>query len=126
MAGEFKEYDKKYRKLQGSFLEGERQVFGSGDATFFFPQEMQKPSHEEIRHAVYFAPGAEDWQRFRVSMKSMPASVKLARLNNRWIQKVVEQQNHFERIRIINYVDSMRRSGLIDETFKLKELSCLD
>lgn len=121
MAGEFKEYDKKYRKLQGSFLEGEAQVRAGGDGTFFFPQEMQKPSHEEIRHAVYFAPGAEDWQRFRVSMKTMKTRVKLARLNNRWIRKVVEQQNEFERIRIINYVDSMKRSGLIDDLFMAKD-----
>lgn len=121
MVKEFKEYDKKYRKLQGSFLEGEKEIRVGGDNCFFFAGELYKPSHEIIRHAVYFAPGAEEWQRFRVSLKTMPTKVKLARLNNRWIRHVVEELSDLERVRICNYVDSMRRSGLLDVNFLAKD-----
>lgn len=109
MAKEFKEYDKLYKELRGILLKGE----STPDALTHWPyiSELKKSSHQTTREAVYLTNGAEQWQQFRVSLKGFSTEIKLGRLKNRWDQNIY---NPIEIIRINNYIDSMKRSGLIN------------
>ncbi len=114
MAKEFKEYDRKYARYMGKLVEGEVGI-PEPIPQWPFMAELVKPSHAIIRHAVYFADGAEEWQKFRVSLKGWPTSMKLARLKRLWeYAKVLD--NKVLIVRLNNYIDSMKRSGLLDST----------
>lgn len=126
MAKEFKDYNTKYAKLKNTFLGYE---LADHDRAYFVElarnitqwrhmDELVKASHGEIAYAVYTAAGAEGWQMFRVSLQGMSTSMKLARLAYRWHTYVKcgfdDTTDALERCRINNYIDSMKRSGLLD------------
>lgn len=126
MAKEFKDYNTKYARLKNTFLGYE---LAEHDRTHFVElarditqwkhmDELVKASHGEIAYAVYSANDAEKWQMFRVSLQGMSTSMKLARLQYRWHLYVThgfdDGVDLLERCRINNYIDSMKRSGLLD------------
>jgi hypothetical protein len=126
MAKEFKDYNTKYAKLKNTFLGYE---LVKNDRAYFvdlakytfkwrYMDALVKAAHTEIAYAVYKSDGAEEWQMFRVSLQGMSTSMKLARLEYRWRLYVVHGEDAtveaLERCRINNYVDSMKRSGLIN------------
>ena len=114
MVKEFKEYDKKYRAFKGQMLSGE--PASTARDSWPYMDCLYKASAAGIRNAVYFAEGAEDWQKFRVSLKGMRTVVKLGRLVGRWERAMTmsHKLQTLEMIRINNYIDSMKRSGLLD------------
>lgn len=122
MAKEFKDFDKKYSFLKGKLLSREPQpIMLNGLETLV--GDMIKPSHADIAHAVYNSVGAEQWQMFRVSLKGWSTQAKLGRLWARWMNYVLhkrdgEEQAKLERVRIVNYLDSMKRSGLLDQQLR--------
>lgn len=118
MAKEFKDYDKKYSSFKGKLLPLE----GKSEELDHWPYmgELIKCSATEIARVVYHSGDAsEEWQKFRVSLKGFSSAQKLGRLNRRWIGYVMLMHDDDERIRIDNYVDSMKRSGSIDQAGKV-------
>ena len=125
MAKEFKKFDKEYRHLIGKPLPDERFDILAADKIkcWDFMDEYKQPSHVHVRMAVYEVDDHCEWQAFRVSLKTMPTAHKLYRLRNRWILNVLTNQESLkatiERIRINNYIGSMRRANLIDADGKI-------
>jgi hypothetical protein len=62
----------------------------------------------EAQYAVYFAPGWESWQKFRISLKGDPIAEKLTRLE--WYLKSSDYSNE-EYIRVSNYLGALLRGG---------------
>lgn len=116
MAKEFKDYDKKYRHLIGTLLPHEPQPAQLKVWPYmadFIP--WKKPDHATIAAAVY---GSEVWQMFRVSLKGWSTEHKLGRLAYRHDRMICRRHASYvdtEVLRINNYIDSMKRSGLINQ-----------
>lgn len=130
MAKEFKEYDKKYAAYKGKLMDYELQdtlfdlsladLVDSWDQVNGFEDTAVLPlasyTQDEARQAVYWAEGAEDWQKFRVSLKGNSTCEKLYRLAHRFW---VDRNNRFERIRIDNYIGALRRGGQLDSNNRI-------
>jgi len=110
MAKEFKDFDKKYAHLKHTLMQGE--LLPLTLDYWPFMASLYKADAATIRRCVYFSGEAsEHWQQFRVSLKGWSTGEKLWRLNARY---VCEDNTPDEIVRIDNYIDSMRRSGLLD------------
>ena len=57
-----------------------------------------------VDYAVYHAPGWEDWQDFRLTLKGMPPDAK-AKLLMRWYNENPDRSNLY---RVLNYARSQR------------------
>lgn len=121
MAKEFKDYNKIYAEYANSFLDYEPS-HAILDRALTMTQTFRIPnkySHEEIREAVYFGEGFENWQKFRVSLKGFSTMVKLARLHYRYfwmdnchkIEEISDTQAKLEIVRIDNYLNALKRGG---------------
>lgn len=132
MAKEFKDYDKKFGYLQGKTLayEDDDMHFDLEGAEYedAWLEPVKQWTREQIRHAVYFAPDAENWQRFRVSLKGFSTKQKLYRLQFRlaymqrrcsgpeWEESDMLQN---EQIRIDNYIGALIRGGLLNQKLEV-------
>jgi len=113
MAKEFKNYDKKYSRLMNTRLFGEPILPGLDHWPHM--SALVKPSAADVARVVYESGvESERWQMFRVSLKGWGTLTKLSRLNHRWVGHVLESGDMDEMMRLNNYIDSMKRSGLID------------
>jgi hypothetical protein len=73
-------------------------------------------SHDTVAYAVYQAEGFLEWQRFRVSMKTLSTRERIFALCWYWEQKRYQNnvaQVRIEAVRINNYVGSLIRAGMI-------------
>ena len=66
------------------------------------------PWLRQVNEAVYYAPGWERWQIFRISLKGDPIAEKLTRLE--WYLKNSDHSNE-EYIRVSNYLGALLRGG---------------
>jgi hypothetical protein len=62
----------------------------------------------DVNYAVYWAPGWESWQRFRLSLKGQSIEKKLERLRGYWNGS---DQDANEWIRVYNYLGALLRGG---------------
>lgn len=118
MAQEFKAFDKKYAKHHNSLIwDYEKDLEGIDQwAHMSWWKVQEKPSHADVRHAVYEAAGFEDWQKFRVSLKGNTTKMKLARVQAFWEHNFNDELAH---IRVWNYLDALKRGGLVDQELKV-------
>jgi hypothetical protein len=63
----------------------------------------------DAQYAVYFAPGWEDWQRFRIALKGRTITNKLNYLQQYW--NTSDHANPNERLRVSNYLGALLRGG---------------
>lgn len=119
MVQEFKDYDKLYSKFKGKFMpyetgQGFCEMMAEADQIKNWPYKVGSYSNAQIREAVYFASGAEEWQQFRVSLKGFNTHEKLARLYFRRGHFMKTQLQDLEVLRIDNYLGALVRGGQLD------------
>lgn len=130
MAKEFKQYDKVFRKYMFSFLdyENEEEIDRlSVNYNSWALTDSDSFSNKEVREAVYESATAEEWQKFRVSLKGFNTQYKLAKLEYRYdyMQRqfaegeINEDELHREEIRIDNYIGALRRGGQLDANYNV-------
>jgi len=84
-------------------------------------------SMSSIRFAVYEAPGADEWQKFRVSLKGLTTREKLYALMWYWeVHIAVGAGSHKspedwsrEIIRVNNYLGALKRGGQLDSALRV-------
>lgn len=132
MAKEFKDYDKKYSKWKGQLLEYEldHPMFKLADAIIYQRSifwTKQSYTTDTIRKAVYETLGAEEWQRFRVSLKGFSTPEKLYRLVFRLgyyttlhtSELILRDEFNYETIRFNNYLGALVRGGQLQTDGKV-------
>lgn len=137
MAKEYKTYDKKYRSLMKTNYSTEacieEMLFESKFITGwkYLDALLYTWNAEAIRLAVYLIEEpridkkftAEEWQKFRVSLKGQSTWMKLARLKERYERNVLVNTQptirNIERIRICNYISALRRGGYLDSNYEV-------
>lgn len=131
MAREFKAFDKKYASFAGSAL---NMIESKGFPIFrediakieSWPQMYaftEDYAMSTIAFAVYKAPDAEEWQKFRVSLKGLSTREKLCALNWYWIRYVIGWNDlgryQHNIIRVNNYLGALKRSGHLDSNLRV-------
>lgn len=129
MAKEFKDYDKKYAKYQCTILAEEpvteEELQREALMMTHWPYRVASTwGPTTIRHAVYLALSAEEWQKFRVSMKGMNTHQKLYRLKKRYDTRVLNAvaktiEWDYERCRIDNYIGALVRGGKLNRQLEI-------
>ena len=123
MAKEFKEYDRKYASYRGRFFDYEQDsLLGIEKQAhmlrgYMYASQIEYWDADTIRHAVYFGKGAEEWQKFRVSLKSQSTWMKVHRLHlrYRWMMSLDDQElKRLEKCRIDNYIGALQRGGQLN------------
>ncbi len=126
MAKEFKDFDMLYAKYIDSYYGDPRplpQLYElSSIGKWMFAYGIQKWTNDQIRHAVYLSESANEWQKFRVSLKGQSTQVKLARLEMRYVYKVLNASyadRELEHCRIDNYIGALVRGGQLDKEYRI-------
>jgi len=65
----------------------------------------------DVNTAVYYAPGWERWQIFRISLKGLSIGSKLVRLLEYWDDHKDTPNRDNDRIRVYNYLGALLRGG---------------
>ena len=135
MVQEFKQYDKKYAAFKGKLMGYEESMQRSGSFNLKFActfsgwgYKVGSYTNAEIREAVYFAEGAEEWQKFRVSQKGFSTQEKLFRLEKRWLHYCsgdtkypgMEKMAKLEQLRIDNYIGALVRGGQLSVDHRIQ------
>lgn len=114
MAQEYKLWDKKFSKKE---IQSQRDLYIKDieyDCTYW-PFDYTQPTHEVVKHAVYEASDAKEWQLFRVSLKGVSTNTKINMLINYWNMN----QNELTIIRIWNYIGALRRGGQLNKELEV-------
>lgn len=118
MAKDFRYYDKLYASYRGRYMPYEigleKNIRAAAEILIRWSGNQLPWTQKETFEAVYEAEGFEDWQKFRVSMKGQSTSLKLARLAYRQGYFLDTQLWAIEKCRIDNYINTMKRNGLLD------------
>lgn len=135
MAKEFKEFDTKYQKFAGTALLQIESVGGKISKADiaeisgwpWVNQFTEDYSTGTINFAVYKAPGAEDWQKFRVSLKGLSCREKLYALQWYWDTNITpgvsghlsaeDWSRHV--VRVNNYLGALKRGGYLDSQLRV-------
>lgn len=122
MAKEFRDFDKKYKHLIRLDAGEDSTMRMAAELTSKWEHPVKVYTHDQVRFATYFAPGSEEWQQFRVSMKGQSTKMKLARLNLRYLAaQAVEKEGEWEleKVRIDNYILALKRAGQLNENLEV-------
>lgn len=127
MAGEFKKYDEEFANNKGKTFENICKVYGrpanedwmdKKSWNDFFPGwQLVIHGRSEILSAVYQAPGARDWQFFRVGLHGLSTNQKLWCLAWYYSQ---EPKDYLHRIRIENYLGALVRGGQLNNRLEIQ------
>ena len=135
MAKEFKDFDVKYKGLAGTALKTIESIGGkiawedinACDHWPYMQQFTEDYSMSTIRFAVYHSPGAEEWQKFRVSLKGLKTREKMYALSWYWDCHIAPgagasiSHEHWSReiIRVNNYLGALKRGGQLDSELRV-------
>lgn len=125
MAKEFEMYNRKYAHLAGTCLkniETEGGKVAKEDIAIFTSWDQDtwgyfaSYSHEKVAWAVYHAEGAEEWQKWRVSMKGLSTKEKLFCLAAYYVRHINQgpRIEELRQIRINNYIGALIRGGRLN------------
>lgn len=116
MGGKFKEYDKKYAhcKRTDTMESAHMQVVARSQQCW--PLEVLQWTQVLVQGAVYEAPGFEEWQKFRVSLKGQSTGMKLVRLQQYLVENNVTE---IARCRVDNYIGALVRGGQLDSKLRI-------
>lgn len=134
MSQKFKEYDKKFSAFYNTILETDiTQEQAEIINEWKYHKDIILWTRAQIADAVYNSKSAENWQKFRVSLKGNSTRLKLLRLQRRyesnviraslaveyeykfedinygWQYKGEEDEIFYEKVRIDNYIGALRR-----------------
>lgn len=135
MAKEFEEFNRKYAKLAGTALLQIESVGGkiakediaACDHWPHMNQFTEDYSMGTINFAVYKAAGAEEWQKFRVSLKGLTIREKLYALQWYWDVHIACGVSTYpapedwarQVIRVNNYLGALKRGGQLDSQLRV-------
>ncbi len=132
MAMEFKDWDRKMSQYKGELkLTAAERAAGLAaqiDALEAWPFEVSSWNITFVRHCVYEAGDAAEWQRFRVGLKGLSTPVKIHRLMQRYAEFVGKikptnqeeaQMRRIQMCRIDNYIGALKRGGQLDDKLRL-------
>ena len=125
-AKSFKEYDKKFKGAKPPLTWGDL-LSGLTDkiVRWKYAELIEHHSPVEIKYAVYDSDTAEDWQKYRVSMKGMTTKQKLLALQIRYSRMLEKEEMGYhleaklERTRIDNYIGALRRGGQLNSKYEV-------
>lgn len=135
MAKEFKHFDKKYAHLAGTALKAIEAFYGSiahsdVEAIDCWPYitRYETVDHAKVAWAVYESPGAEEWQKFRVSLKGLSTKEKLYCLGDYWDRHIAPGASAYPHkddwnlqiIRVNNYIGALIRGGQLDSNLNVQ------
>lgn len=132
---QFKEFDLKFSAFKNTILEKNICV---ADADNIYDWKYHKDiilwTRAQIAEAVYLSATAEEWQKFRVSLKGNSVRLKLLRLQKRyeeritrkfeginygWQYKGEEDIVFLEKVRLDNYIGALRRQMSLNAEYKI-------
>ena|ERR1700748_527465 len=126
MAQEYKAFDIKHKNNRGKTFENICKSHGrpaDEDWVNIKSFEDAHPgyylivhSRESIRAAVYRAPGADEWQFFRVGLHDIDTKQKLYCLAWYYSQ---DTKDYLRRVRIDNYLGALIRGGILDNNLRI-------
>ncbi len=135
MAKEFKDFDVKYKPFAGTALKTIERIGGKVAAEYiaasdhwpYMDRFTEEYSMSGIRFAVYEAPGAEEWQKFRVSLKGLTTREKLYCLLWYWDIHVVPGAGAHvtledwsrQVLRVNNYLGALKRGGQLNSELRV-------
>jgi hypothetical protein len=119
MAKEFKNYDKVFQRGSDSDLSAAERLLANEITRWNLPVASWSP--EQVREAVYSAPGYEDWQKFRVSLKGQSTKVKLFRLRQRFTYAIIDELPWWDRCRMDNYIGALKRGGQLGMDLEVRK-----
>jgi hypothetical protein len=118
MAKEFKDWDKKFtsqeiKEVRDKYyvLDAQLQEDIDKRTHWIYADEIKVWSNVDVRHAVYEAKDAWEWQRFRVALKGLTTRQKLYMLEIRYSGRAHEYNDQLEFCRIQNYIGALVRGG---------------
>lgn len=117
----FKHFDRKFKEYMRTDGDETPELLARAKKIDRWEQDVHVWPQHKVQHAVYDAPDAEQWQKFRVSLKGQSTRVKLARLRQRHIDilDARDSQYEIEKIRIDNYIGSLVRGGQLDDKYRV-------
>lgn len=126
MAREFKLFDVRFAKLAGTALktiEAKGGKIPREDITAcdhwphpFLEKFTEAYSKNQVAYAVYTTPDADEWQRFRVSLKGLNTYEKLYALAWYWDYNQGTSQVI---VRVNNYLGALKRSGHLNQELRV-------
>lgn len=125
MAQEYKEFDKKYVENVGMTFKNicashgrpaNEDVDKKSWYEFMSGWEYVIHGRDEILQAVYRAPGAEDWQKFRVGLLGLSTQQKLYCLAWYYAEGY---KTYLKKIRIDNYLGVLVRGGQLNDKLEI-------
>lgn len=122
MAKEFQAFNKKYKHLIRTDAAEDNTMRMAAELMNKWPHPVNKWTADQVRFAVYFSPGSDNWQQFRVSLKGQSTRMKLARLDLRYIAAQgsdFESDWELEKIRIDNYIGALVRGGQLNSKLEV-------
>ncbi len=129
----YKDFDKKFKEYIGSAWKQFTSLeLVNIDTVIGWPYTAEYQDHYDpkyIADTCYNCSTAEDWQRFRVSLKGCTTKIKLASLQRRWdthykIFRGARPTSYVsewgrEMCRINNYLSALRRGGFLDQQLRV-------
>lgn len=122
MAKEFQAFNKKYKHLIRTDAAEDSTMRLQASLMDKWPHPYQIFNGDQVRLAVYFSPGADEWQQFRVSLKGQSTRMKLARLDLRYLaaqNAPLPSDWELEKIRINNYIGALVRGGQLNSKLEV-------
>lgn len=122
MAKEFKEFDKKFAHLKRTDADESLEDQQTALTIDRWDRKVDSWIQADVQLAVYQVADHERWQQFRVSLKGQSTRMKLLRLKRYYDEQYSKAQGiqqRIEKIRIDNYIGSLRRGGLLDSNYKV-------
>jgi hypothetical protein len=135
VAKEFKAFDKKYAHVAGTALKEIEAIGGkipredidSIEAWPHVERFTEDYSQASVNYAVYEAHGAEEWQKFRVSLKGLTTREKLYALAHYYDMHIAPGAGVYggveiwsrQLIRVNNYLGALKRGGQLDSNLRV-------
>lgn len=114
-------YNEKYSRLKRTDSMESKLDQSLAQATTGWNGEVLSWNKDLVLYAVYEAPGFEEWQKFRVSLKGQSTGMKLVRLQQYLVEKLhlSAKQVEYKRCRVDNYIGALVRGGQLDSKLRI-------
>lgn len=122
----FRDYDIKFSRYRGSALSTIEKTGGSvarEDINNITKWDESLCAYvvyaqSDVQQAVYYAADAEEWQKFRVSLKGLSTQEKLFCLAYLWDS--CGDKKDIMRVRICNYLGALIRGGQLNDKLEIQ------
>ena len=126
VAKEFKDYDVKFAKFKRTDDMESKEDQEMAKLIKVWGVPVERWIMTDIRQAVYDVEDAEEWQKFRVSLKGQSTGMKLFRLSIYWAEarekyRVGSPALTIFKIRVDNYIGALVRGGQLSTSYVVQK-----